>query len=90
MFTKVDAIVAAKTQLFKNLHEEVTTTIGEMKKEELTQLATIFHIAAKKITKTNSEKQSITSSQYTVQWSVGETPTDQEIKITLTLITQHE
>ena len=73
------------TQLIKVLKEEVPTNIGGMEKEQLTHLATIFHSVLKKRTKIDAEKQSITSSQYSVQPSLDETPKDLAIKSTFTL-----
>ena len=78
--TKADAIVAASTQLIKVLQDEMPKNIGEQKKEQLIRLASIFHTVAKNTSKTNEEKQSITSCHCNTQPRVGETPPDQSIK----------
>ena len=83
--TKADAILAASTQLIKMLQGEIWTNIGKQEEEQLTRLAITFHTIAKKMSKTDSDKQSINSCHYNIQSRVGKTPLDQSIKNTLDL-----
>ena len=62
---KVDTIVATLTQLVKVLQNKIPPNTKLTEKDQQTKLS-IFNIVAKMIWKTDAEKQSIASSQYTI------------------------